>query len=51
MSEDEAVLIRETMAALNIQPPPWVRKMQHMQRIQEALQQAQPSLPPEVAAA
>lgn len=51
LSDEEVRLIRGAMATLDIQPPPWVRKMQHMQRIQQTLQQAEPSLPPEVAAA
>ena len=36
--DDESVaLIKATMGALHIAPPPWVRKMQHVQRIQQQL--------------
>ena len=39
MPDAEVDLIKETMATLEITPPPWVRKMQQMARIQ-AMQQA-----------
>ena len=50
LSPDDVAIIRDTMAALDIRPPPWVQKMQQMQRIQLALQAAGPSAVPEDAA-
>ncbi len=40
LAQEDVALIKEAMSTLEIAPPPWVRKMQHMQRIGE-MQQAQ----------
>jgi hypothetical protein len=39
LGEEEVALIKSTMASLTITPPPWVRKMQHVNRIQQVLGQ------------
>ena len=41
MRDEEVAIIKGTMASLDIAPPPWVRKMQHMQQIQRMQQQLQ----------
>ena len=37
MPAAQVKLIKETMASIHITPPPWVRKMQQVQKIQQAL--------------
>ena len=41
LSQDQVLLIKNTMAAVDITPPPWVRKMQQVQAIQMHLEQQQ----------
>lgn len=46
LPEEQVELIKQTMAALDIAPPPWVRRMQQLQKVQQmqaALQQALPA--------
>ena len=37
LNDDEVALIKNTMAGLHIAPPPWVRKMQQVSAIRQAL--------------
>lgn len=41
LSEEHVDLIKATMATIQITPPPWVRKMQQLQRIQQMQMQMQ----------
>ncbi|EOD34877.1 hypothetical protein EMIHUDRAFT_441142 [Emiliania huxleyi CCMP1516] len=36
LAASDVELIKSAMAALDIQPPPWIRKMQHLQAVQRA---------------
>ena len=40
---DRVDLIKSTMASLQIKPPPWVRKMQQVQRIQQLMAHGAPA--------
>jgi len=47
LAPEEVATIKETMAALDIIPPPWVRKMQHAQRVQQMIGAGQGVAPPQ----
>ena len=50
LPEEQVELIKQAMAALDIAPPPWVRRMQQLQKVQQMQAALQQTMPAEAAA-